>query len=188
MTALSFPESPTIGQIYSENNRIWFYNGKSWVSGIVGVSDIKLFDNDQTNYITLNAPNAISSNFALTFPNNDGNTGQVLSTDGSGILSWIDAGGTGTSVTTNIVTGTTQNAVKDNRYILTNVAATTVTLPSSPTVGDTIYISVMNNLSTNIVARNGNKIMSLNEDMTIDVSNLSFGLTYIDANIGWILV
>lgn len=96
--------------------------------------------------------------------------------------------GSGTSITTFIVTGTSQTAQKDYRYVLTNASATTVTLPPTPSLGDTVYISAMNSVSNNIVARNGSKIMALSENMTIDIEKFSFGLTYVDANLGWILV
>lgn len=99
----------------------------------------------------------------------------------------VGSGG-GTSVTTSLVTGTTQTAVKDGRYILTNAAATTVTLPASPILGDTVYVTVANGLATNIIARNGNKIMGLNEDMTIDIANTSVGLVYADTNLGWRII
>lgn len=48
-----------------------------------------------TNYIAIKAPDSIASNFTLKLPNADGTNGQVLGTDGSGNLSFIDAGGGG---------------------------------------------------------------------------------------------
>ena len=33
MAAINFPSSPTVGQVHSENNRSWTWNGVSWVSG-----------------------------------------------------------------------------------------------------------------------------------------------------------
>jgi hypothetical protein len=41
-----------------------------------------------TNYIALKAPDALASNVTLTLPNSDGDPNQVLTTDGSGGLSW----------------------------------------------------------------------------------------------------
>ena len=38
-------------------------------------------------------PHSASASYTLTFPNNDGNANQVLTTDGSGVLSFADAGG-----------------------------------------------------------------------------------------------
>ena len=69
-----------------------------------------------------------------------------------------------------VVTLTSQTAVAGSHYILTNVAATTVTLPASPASGDTVWITWTNSLTTNVIARNGNNIMGLAENMTLDAS------------------
>lgn len=69
-----------------------------------------------------------------------------------------------------VVSGTSQTAVANNHYILTNVASTTVTLPASPTSGDTVWVTWTNSLATNIIARNGQTIMGASEDMTLDAS------------------
>lgn len=53
-----------------------------------------------TNIITLQAPSSLASGYTLTLPVDDGTPSQVLTTDGSGVLSWTTAGtGTVTSVT-----------------------------------------------------------------------------------------
>ncbi len=44
-----------------------------------------------TNAITLTAPSGLSASYALTLPNDDGIANQVLGTNGSGTLSWVDA-------------------------------------------------------------------------------------------------
>lgn len=69
-----------------------------------------------------------------------------------------------------VVAGTTQTAVAGSHYILTNVAATTVTLPATPASGDTVWVTWTNSLATNVIARNGQTIMGLSEDMTLDAS------------------
>ena len=77
------------------------------------------------------------------------------------------------------VSATSQTAVANRHYVLTNVAATTVTLPASPTSGDTVAITPANSLMTNVIARNGNTIMSLAEDMTLDNANATVTLRYL---------
>jgi hypothetical protein len=55
-----------------------------------------------TNWVGLEAPATIASNFILQLPGADGTAGQVLKTDGTGKLGWVDAtSGSVTSVTTN---------------------------------------------------------------------------------------
>jgi len=41
-------------------------------------------------------PHSASASYTLTFPNNDGDANQVLTTDGSGVLTWASAGGVNT--------------------------------------------------------------------------------------------
>ena len=63
-------------------------------------------------------PHSASASYTLTLPNNDGNADQVLKTNGSGVLSWVDqTGGGGGGVTVQdegsslSTTGTTLNFV-----------------------------------------------------------------------------
>jgi hypothetical protein len=46
-----------------------------------------------SNYVALKAPNTIASNLTLTLPSADGTSGQVLQTNGSGVLSFASGGG-----------------------------------------------------------------------------------------------
>jgi hypothetical protein len=78
-----------------------------------------------------------------------------------------------------VVSGTTQTAVSGTHYVLTNVAATTLTLPASPVSGDTVAVTPANSLITNVIARNGNTIMGLSEDMTLDNADATITLRYL---------
>ena len=88
----------------------------------------------------------------------------------------------------NIVTGTSQIAAAGNQYYLTNVATTTVTLPSSPSAGDTVWVTVGNGLVDNVVARNGSPIQGLAQDLILNLPYASAQLRYMDATAGWVLV
>jgi len=46
-----------------------------------------------TNYASIKAPASLAATYDLTLPTDDGSSGQVLQTDGSGVLSWTDGGG-----------------------------------------------------------------------------------------------
>jgi hypothetical protein len=107
----------------------------------------------------------------------------------------IDGGGdgdggvvTGLIPTLNIVTAAVQSAVAGNHYVLTNIATTTVTLPSTPESGDLIWITVGNGLLTNVVARNGSNIQSIAEDLILNASYAAVQMRYIDSTIGWTFV
>lgn len=49
-----------------------------------------------SNYVGFKSPDAITANKIWTLPAADGSSGQFLRTDGSGVLSWAAAGGSGT--------------------------------------------------------------------------------------------
>jgi hypothetical protein len=108
----------------------------------------------------------------------------VTITNGAGSITIAAAG----LPTMNVVTGTTQNATAGNHYVLTNAAATTVTLPGSPAAGDTVWVTVGNGRVDNIVARNGNNIQSLAENLTLDAAYAAVQMRYINATIGWTFV
>lgn len=88
----------------------------------------------------------------------------------------------------NVVTGTTQAATAGNHYVLANVAATTLTLPATPSAGDIVWVTVGNGLITNVVERNGNNIQSLAQDLTLDAPYAAVQMRYINSTIGWTFV
>lgn len=51
------------------------------------VQNLYLYGSSPSDILTISAPNAFTS-YALVFPNSNGNPGEVLQTDGNGVLSW----------------------------------------------------------------------------------------------------
>jgi hypothetical protein len=84
------------------------------------------------------------------------------------------------------VISTNTSASKDTIYVFT--ASLVLTLPASPAVGDKIGISNQSGTTTATVARNGNNIAGLAEDLTIDVDNLGIQLLYSGATKGWVIL
>jgi len=85
-----------------------------------------------------------------------------------------------------VVTSGSVSAVASRTYILTG--STTITLPAGPNVGDWVKICNRGTTLTSTVARNGNPIMQLSEDMTIDKANVPFTLVYTNPTHGWVIV
>lgn len=54
-------------------------------------SDLRFADADSSHYIAIQAPSTVAANVTLTLPAADGTNGQVLSTNGTGALSWATA-------------------------------------------------------------------------------------------------
>lgn len=87
-----------------------------------------------------------------------------------------------------VTASTSITAVAGNHYVLTAASLTTVTLPASPTISDTVWITVANSLVTNVVARNGKNIQGLAEDMTLNAPYAAAQLRFSDNTEGWILI
>lgn len=51
-------------------------------------SDLRFADSDSSNWVAFQAPATVSSNVTWTLPSTDGSSGQALSTNGTGTLSW----------------------------------------------------------------------------------------------------
>jgi hypothetical protein len=119
----------------------------------------------------------------FTWPSVTGSSGEFLTTDGAGDLYWSAAAGLPPVTVSNT---TTITAVAGNHYVLTAASATTVILPASPTISDTVWITAANGLITNVVARNGKKINEVAEDMTIDSAYAGIQLRFSNDTKGWI--
>ena len=72
------PNSPTVNGVLSVEE------------GGADTGRIALYDIDGSNYVIVKAPDVISSNVIFVLPAADGSANQVLKTDGSGNLSFVD--------------------------------------------------------------------------------------------------
>ena len=54
---------------------------------------IAVYDLDNSNYVIIKTPSALTGNYTLTLPPDDGAANQVLKTDGAGVTSWVDQSG-----------------------------------------------------------------------------------------------
>jgi hypothetical protein len=50
---------------------------------------VRLYDGADTNRVDLRGPASVTTNYSLFLPVNAGNVGEVLQTDGTGVLSWV---------------------------------------------------------------------------------------------------
>jgi hypothetical protein len=82
-----------------------------------------------------------------------------------------------------VISGNT-TAVRSRTYVFT--ATLTLTLPASPTAGDMVSYANRSGTSTPVIARNGQNIMGLAEDLTVDNVNYFATLVFADATRGWI--
>jgi len=142
-----------------------------------------------TNYVALKAPDTIASNLTLTLPSADGTSGQVLQTNGSGVLSFVSASA-GLAFQSAIKTSNFTAVAGEGYFCNTTSSAFTVTLPASPSIGNQVAIvDYAGTFATNKITlgANGNKIQSQTSDVIVTKKNQALTLTYTDATSGWLV-
>jgi len=156
--------------------------GLPLTTGVTGTLGVANGGTGQTTYTNGQLLIGNTTGNTLTKATLTAGTGITI-TNGTGSITIAAAG----LPVMNVVSGTTQTAVAGNQYVLTNAAATTVTLPSSPSAGDTVYVTVANGLTTNVVARNGSNIQGLAEDLNLNAPYASVQLRFSNSTKGWVL-
>ena len=154
------------------------------VTGVLTAdSSLRLQDSSGGEYVALQAPATVGASYTITLPVNDGDADQVLATNGSGVTSWVTSGGL-YSAWAVLTTATT--LASGGQYICNSATAFTVTLPASPTIGDTVIIC---NAAAGLVTvdRNGENINSASVNNTLPNGN-STQLVYTSSAIGWFQV
>lgn len=81
--------------------------------------------------------------------------------------------------------GSTTIANRTVYYVTSN--SQTITLPASPSAGNEVVIINGGNFTATTVARNGQNIMSLAENMTLDKAYAAMTFIFIDATRGWVV-
>ena len=154
------------------------------VTGVLTAdSSLRLQDSSGGEYVALQAPATVGASYTITLPVNDGDADQVLATNGSGVTSWVTSGGLYSAWA---VLTTTATLASGGQYICNSATAFTVTLPASPTIGDTVIIC---NAAAGLVTvdRNGENINSASVNNTLPNGN-STQLVYTSSAIGWFQV
>jgi hypothetical protein len=92
MTLLNFPSDPaSVDNIYVGPNGVrYIFDGFKWVGQSAGGGGISTELVSGSNHLAIN-PNGTVQFPHFTFPAGDGTAGQILETNGSGILTWVSA-------------------------------------------------------------------------------------------------
>lgn len=98
----------------------------------------------------------------------------------------------GTDAVSNRTVTTTATLTAGERIFANSTSgAFTLTLPATPVEGDTIQIiDVAGIFATNnvTIARNGQKIQNLNENLVLDMNNAAVTMIYSGATFGWVFI
>ena len=127
----------------------------------------------------------------IKWPNADGDADQVMTTNGSGVLSFVDnTGGTSWQA---VVTGATKTAVGGEGYFIdTTSNACTVTMPAG-SLGDEVtlvdYAATFDTNNLTVTPASGEKIQGGSADATLtcSVERAGFTLVYSGSAQGWLL-
>jgi hypothetical protein len=141
-----------------------------------------------TNYVALKAPVSVSADLTFTLPATDGTTGQVLSTNGSGGLSFTTPSA-GISWQSSVKTSGFTAVAGEGYFCNTTSSAFTVTLPATPSAGQQVaVVDYAGTFDTNAltVSPNGNKIEGQINNLVLTGEREGVLLVYIDSTQGWL--
>jgi hypothetical protein len=164
----------------------------TWTAGtalqIDAEKELRLGDASGAEYVGIKAPATVGSAYTLTMPAATGAADQILTTNGSGVLSFVDNSG-----------GTDWQAVKtsgftavagEGYFINTTGGAIEMDLPAG-SIGDEIsFIDYAGTFDTNALTIDPNgteKIAGSTASLTVSVERAANTLVYTDGTQGWLL-
>ena len=124
----------------------------------------------------------------MTLPTADGNANQILTTNGSGTLAFVDnSGGTDWQA---VKTGDFTASAGQGVFANTTSASFTVTLPAG-SIGDEVsiidYAGTFDSNALTVAANGSEKIAGSTDDLTISVERAGLTLVFTDGTQGWLL-
>jgi len=126
----------------------------------------------------------------LSYPTADGTANQVLTTNGSGVLSFADASGGGTSWQSSVKTANFTATAGEGYFVNTSGGAFEIDLPTSPSVGDEIeFVDFSRSFGTNNLTldQGSNKFQGFTSPKPVyDVDGQGIRIVYSGSTQGWI--
>jgi len=124
----------------------------------------------------------------MTLPTADGSANQILTTNGSGALAFVDnSGGTDWQA---VKTANFTAAAGQGVFANTTSSAWTVTLPAG-SIGDEVsvidYAGTFDTNNLTVTANGSEKIHASTDDLTVSVERAAFTLVFTDSTQGWLL-
>ena len=124
----------------------------------------------------------------MTLPTADGDADQILTTDGSGTLAFVDnSGGTEWAA---VKTGNYTASAGEGVFANTTGSAWTLTLPAGSLGDEVSFLDYAGTFDTNaltITANGSEKIHGSTDDLTVSVERAANTLVFTDGTQGWLL-
>jgi hypothetical protein len=176
MSAIDFPNSPSVNDTHTVGDRSWKWNGSQW----------KVVRSVLPGATGPTGPTGNTGSTVTGPTGAQGNTGAVGNTGATG--SNGATGATGAAAVTNSSINSNVTLAAGVRYFVDTTAARSLTLPASPSVGDEIQIvDASGTAGTNniTILRNSLKINGVTDDAAIDVNGGAAVLLYTGSTYGW---
>jgi len=165
-----------------------------WTAGtgliINSQKELRLADSDDSAYIGMKSAATVSGSYTITWPAAvAGGNGYLLKSTTGGVLSWEEADAGGTSWQA-VKTGNYTASAGEGVFCNTTSGSFTLTLPSSPTLGDEVsFVDYAGTFDSNAltIGRNSEKINGAAADLTVAVERAANTLVYTDGTQGWLL-
>ena len=165
-----------------------------WTAGtgliINSQKELRLADSDDSAYIGMKSAATVSGSYTITWPAAvAGGNGYLLKSTTGGVLSWEEADAGGTSWQA-VKTGNYTASAGEGVFCNTTGGSFTLTLPSSPTLGDEVsFVDYAGTFDTYAltIGRNSEKINGAAADLTVSVERAANTLVYTDGTQGWLL-
>jgi len=165
-----------------------------WTAGtgliINSQKELRLADSDDSAYIGMKSAATVSGSYTLTWPAAvAGGNGYLLKSTTGGVLTWEEADAGGTSWQA-VKTANYTAVAGQGVFCNTTSGSFTLTLPSSPTIGDEVsFIDYAGTFDSNAltIGRNSEKINGASADLTVSVERAANTLVYTDGTQGWLL-
>ena len=154
---------------------------------LLAASSLVLQDSSGGEFAALKA-SATTTSYTLTLPAATGTADQVIVTDGSGNLSFVDnTGGTDWQA---VKTSTFTAVAGEGYFVNTTSGVVTMNLPAG-TLGNEIsfvdYAGTFDSNTFTIAANGSEKINGSTADLTVSVERAANTLVYTDGTQGWLL-
>lgn len=172
------------------------------VSGVKTFTDNLIIDNAKeirfreatangTNYIGFKAPASLAADVTFTLPTADGTSNQVLTTNGSGTLTWSTvAAGIGTNFDVYTVLSANYTVLDNDGYrhiqVSTGASNRTITLPTAADNGDRMITIVKTDSGVGTVIVDGEGAETIDGATTITISAQYASVTLVCNGTAWL--